>query len=188
VAIAYGVNMPVSGRRRRKPKRRGYVRRSRAQPKTGWTLRELGQLTGVTPRALRLYLQRRVLPAPPFKGSATRYQRKHALCVLAIQRWLTESQTLAQIRPRLHALDPQELECFATERLTPGALATALGVAVGAPPPAPAARAASSTGTVLPRWTRAELMLGLELHLREDAAPAARDLANRIWQLSRTPA
>lgn len=181
--------MPLPGRRRRKPRRRGYVRPSRAKPKTGWTLRQLGQLTGVTPRALRLYLQRRVLPSAPFKGSATRYQRKHVLCVLAIQRWLAEGQTLAQIRPRLHALDAQELERSATERLAPGALASALGLpavppstalpSTAAPPPA------SATGSALPRWTRAELTLGLELHLREDAAPAARELANRIWQLAR---
>jgi hypothetical protein len=34
--------MPLHGRRRRKPKRLGYVRRSRAKPKTGWTLRQRG--------------------------------------------------------------------------------------------------------------------------------------------------
>jgi len=36
------------------------VRPSRAKPKTGWSLRELANLSGVAGRTIRLYLQRGV--------------------------------------------------------------------------------------------------------------------------------
>jgi DNA-binding transcriptional MerR regulator len=164
----------------KKPKRRGYVRRSRARPKVGWSLRELARLTGISPRTLRLYLQKQVLPRAPFSGSATRYQRRHLLSLLAIRRLRTrEGLDLAAIRTRLAALPAPELETFATEDIPQGPLAEALGLRPAPPPrnePAPVMPR-------VPRWARLELALGLELHVRDDASGQVLELVRRVREL-----
>lgn len=170
----------VWGRRKKRPKRRGYVRPSRAAKKTGWSLRELALLTGVSARAIRSYLQRGVLPRPAFAASATRYQRRQLLWLCAIRR-LRESEQLGldAIRARLNALPAPELEALALRELQPGKLADALGVHVAAPAPA------ASATPPLPdaaRWRRIELALGLELHVREDASAQVLDLARGVRQ------
>ena len=173
-------------RRKKKPKRRGYVRPSRAKPKAGWSLRELSALTGVAARSIRLYLQRELLPRPPFMASATRYHRSQLVWLLAIRRLrAAEKLTLAAIRTRLLALSAPELEAFATASLPPGALADALGVrpTTAAPSTTPSGASGLRLSPHLPRWARIELALGLELHVREDASERVLDLARRLREL-----
>jgi DNA-binding transcriptional MerR regulator len=123
-------------------------------------------------------------------GSATRYQPRHLVWLLAIRRLrTTERLTIATIRTRLQALSAPELEAFATENLPAGQIAAALGVRSATPPAAPmplvttAASGALSSPHV-PRWSRLELALGLELHVRDDASPRVLDLARRLRELS----
>jgi len=169
--------------RMKKPKRRGYVRPSRAKPKPGWSLRELATLVGLAPRSLKRYLESGVLSKPAFKGPATRYQRLHLVrLVVARALMTTERLSLTAVRSRLQSLSSAELDVLAANAVPPGPLATALGL----PPPAPSLPDASAAGSavtgfvVAPRWTRLELALGLELHLREDASPQVTDMARRI--------
>jgi DNA-binding transcriptional MerR regulator len=171
--------------RKKKPKRPGYVRPSRAKPKTGWSLRELASLSGTSARSLRLYLQRGLVRRPPFKGSATRYQRDELLQVLAIRR-LRESERLElqKIGARLRSLSAAELETFATENIRPGALAAALGIQTREVPSATAAGSKASLSPHVPRWARIELALGLELHVREDASARVLELARRLHDLA----
>jgi hypothetical protein len=132
-------------------------------------------------------LQQGVLPRPPFRGSATRYERLHLVWLLAIWRLrATERLSIAAIRKRLEALSPPELEAYAVQGLPAGPLADALGIV---PPPPPAAPRPSGLGVTLgasgslpqiPRWARIELALGLELHVRDDASSSVLDLANRL--------
>jgi DNA-binding transcriptional MerR regulator len=173
--------------RRRKPKRRGYIRPSRAKPKVGWTARQLADLSGTALRTIRSYLQRGVLPRSPFRGPATRYDRRQLLWLLGIRRLRArERLELAEVRARLAALSPAELEAFATAQLAPGKLAEALGVR---PATASAARAPlalgapSSAHAAVPRWARVELALGLELHVRDDASPRVLALAQRLREV-----
>jgi DNA-binding transcriptional MerR regulator len=171
-------------KRKKRRKRRGYVRRSRAAPKTGWSLRELAALAGVSPRTVRLYLHHQLLPRPAFKGSATRYQRRQLLWLCAIRQLRqTEKLELKAIRTRLNALSAPELEAFVAKQRTGGELAAALGV--HPPAPAIAAISAPSSGARTPRWSRIELALGLELHLREDASASVLELAERLAGLAR---
>jgi DNA-binding transcriptional MerR regulator len=172
---------------RKKRRRRGYVRKSRATPQTGWTARELAQLSGISLRTLRMYLQRGVLPRSPFKGAATRYQRSQLLWLLAIRR-LREQEHLEldAIRARLTALAPEELEAFATAGLSTGKLAEALGLRpVSVSSAVPPSLSMSSAG---PRWARIELALGLELHVRDDSSPRVLALARQLreWCVSAT--
>ncbi len=175
--------------RRHKRKRRGYVRPSRAKQKHGWSLRELSALSGISPRNVRAYLQRKLLPRAAFQASATRYDRRQLLWLLALRR-LRESERLplTRIRSRLEAMSPAELEALATEGIGAGPLAAALGLSAPMPVPAlsNAAELPSPAGegrTSLPRWTRLELALGLELHVRDDASSATLELAQRIQSL-----
>ena len=150
-------------------------------------------MSGVAARTIQFYLQRGVLPRPPFKGSATRYERHHLIWLLAIRRLRTSQRlALATIRTRLEALSSPELEAFATEHLPPGPMAEVLGVR-SALPTARAAVPALSLGTNvvdgvsfaphLPRWSRVELALGLELHFRDDASPHVAELAKRVCEM-----
>src|SRR5262245_26941699 len=115
--------MRRSTRRRRRP------RKSRAKPKSGWTLPELARLAGVTLRTARHYFEQQIVPRPTFLGSATRYERRHLLWIVAVQILrANERLRLTKIKARLTALTPQALEAFVTADLPPGDLATALGV------------------------------------------------------------
>ena len=174
----------MAGYRRRKYKRKrpGYVRPSRAIAKQGWSLRELARLSGTTPRSIRSYLAKGVLPRSPFLGTATRYDRRQLLWLLALRRLrVAEQLSLAASASRLQALSPAELETFATQGLAAGPLAEALGLRVASSPAPPSP--AGSSATQLPRWARVELALGLELHVRDDASPRTLELARRVHAL-----
>jgi DNA-binding transcriptional MerR regulator len=166
-------------------------------------LRQLAQLAGIAPRTLRVYLQRGVLPRPPFRGSATRYERRQVLWLCAIRHLLaTERLTLAAIRTRLNALSAPELEAFAVRHAPAGKLADALGIRsaaprVGPPPLAlvenrgaagPHVGVASSSSTQVAGWRRVELALGVELHVRDDAGVDVQELARRVREMYAMPA
>ncbi|HEX4335819.1 MAG TPA: hypothetical protein VH062_07885 [Polyangiaceae bacterium] len=117
-------------------------------------------------------------------------QKQHALILLAIRRLrTTERLTLAAIRARLGQLREDELTAFATAGLAPGALADALGVKVVTALPGPFVGSpfieGSDPGVMrLPRWTRTELALGLELHVRDDASATVMGLVARIREMA----
>jgi DNA-binding transcriptional MerR regulator len=184
---------PRPRRRRKRRKKPGYIRPSRAKPKTGWSLRELARCSGVAARTIHFYLQSGVLRRPPYKGKATRYERHHLLSLLAIRRLRTsERLALVKVKTRIDAMSPPELEAFATEYLPPGPAADALGIRPAMPTAVASVPATSLGSTVvngvsfappIPRWSRLELALGLELHLREDAGAQAAELAKRVCEL-----
>jgi DNA-binding transcriptional MerR regulator len=171
--------------RRHRAKRSG-IPRSRAKPQ-GWSLAECARLAGVQPRTLRHYLEIGVLPRPPFRGTATRYGREHLFVVLAVRRLQsTENLALDVIRRRLDALGPAGLEAFATEHLTPGPAATALGIQF-AQSPAPFEPKSSVDATGAAGWLHIELAVGLELHVRHDASPTVTALAERVREMCTRP-
>lgn len=126
------------------------------------------------------------MPRSAFRAAATRYDRSQLLWLLALRRLReTERLPLADVRSRLSALSPGELEALATQGLAPGPLADALGLRAGTPPDAapPLLASGEALGAPLPRWSRIELALGLELHVRDDASPTTLELARRIHAL-----
>jgi DNA-binding transcriptional MerR regulator len=145
---------------------------------------ELARLAGTTARTVRLYLEREIVPRPPFRASATRYERRQLVWLVAALRLRKERASLATIKTRLRQLTAAELEAFAIAELAPGPLAQALGVAPPLPRDAHAADAPRPV-RVGPerRWSRLDLALGLELHVRDDVSPAVRALAKRVWRL-----
>jgi DNA-binding transcriptional MerR regulator len=152
------------------------------RPKPGLSLQDLAALTGTTTRTVRFYMERGVIPPPKVRGPGTRYERAHLLRLVAARTLRAfESLGLDAIKKRLADATPEALEALVKRNLTPGRLATALGIAVGAPaalaPTTPVAVGAEK------RWSRLELAVGLELHLRDDASPVVRALAAKLWKL-----
>ncbi len=175
-------------------------RRSKAK-REGWLIGELAALVGATPRALRHYVECGVLPAPVFRGKATRYQRVHLLRLVALLHWrATEELPLSQARERLDAVASNQLEGYVwslplrDELLTllhqrdpwgrsapPADLANRKPLpAPHVPPPTPRVET-SPAGSSL--WRRLPLLPGLELHLDTNASPVARDLAREVQEL-----
>lgn len=172
--------MLVMLHRRRRVRRA--PRKSRAKPKSGWSLAQLAQLTGVSARTIKLYVERDLVPRPKFEASATRYQRRQLLWLLAVRRLRkTEDLELAAIKTRLHAMDAAALEAFAIADVEPGPIADALGLP--AKPAEPADKPPQLRHLPHRTWTRLDLAIGLELHVREDATVPVLELAQRVWNL-----
>lgn len=176
--------------RKEQQRRTGYVRPSRAKPKTGWTLVELAQITATRERMLKRWLEVELVPRPPFRGVATRYGRQQLVWVLAVRRMqATDPAPLRTIKERLMAMPGERVEAMAREACPPGAAAEALGLGRRANPAVGATNASEpvaelpASGPGIGRWTRFELRLGLELGIRDDASPEVRALAARICSL-----
>lgn len=97
-----------------------------------------------------------------------------------------ERLQLPKIKARLSALTPQELEAYATADLPAGDLASALGVQ-----PKQVVHDIGPKAYVPPlnvnpdrRWTRLDLAVGLELHIRDDVTLPVIELAKKIWSLA----
>jgi DNA-binding transcriptional MerR regulator len=145
-----------------------------------WKLSELAEAVGVTPRTVRYYVQRGLLPAPPFKGPDTVYGEEHLLRLKAIR----------VLQARFLPLDAIQVELA---RLTPEALQSLAGSEPSAPPPPPPSPLSVFPSEPVPRapsstsWHRWELAPGLELHLAETADAKTRALAEHLRALLQKP-
>jgi DNA-binding transcriptional MerR regulator len=156
-------------------------RRRGKPPKDGWLLPELARLGGVTPRTVRYYLEKDLLPSPPFYGTATRHQRPALVRLLAIQRMkLEEHLPLDAIKKRLAHMEPAAIEAYAVEKLPAGPAATALGVARAQPMPSLGEPDSPPTYRS-ERWDLVQLLPGLALMVYADASPLVKKLAQQIY-------
>jgi DNA-binding transcriptional MerR regulator len=137
-----------------------------------WKLAELAAEAGVSPRTVRYYVQRGLLPAPPFRGPDTVYGEEHLLRLKAIRALQARFLPLDAIQAELAGLEPEALR----------ALASAPPAEPPAPSPAASARRAAPPLPVT-RWQRWELAPGLELHLADSADTKTRALAERVRAL-----
>ncbi len=154
---------------------------------SAYKIDELAQKASVSPRTIRYYVQRGLLPAPEFRGKDTAYGREHLLRLQAIKRLQEAHLPLDEIQSRLMAASDREIERMAASGV-PGPddrepIATPQGGRGGpyrapsdqdpAPPPSPITSSPE-------RWDRIRLAPGLELHVRSDAGPEARRVAREI--------
>ncbi|QDE66215.1 MerR family transcriptional regulator [Myxococcus xanthus] len=152
-------------------------------PKTQseWKLTELAEAVGVSPRTVRYYVQRGLLPAPPFRGPDTVYGEEHLVRLKAIRVLQARFLPLDAIQAELQRLSLDELRQLADSDATPTPpvyAQPAPGPAVVAPQQAP-----PSPATGLKRYERWELLPGLELHVSEAADTKTRALAERVRAL-----
>lgn len=155
---------------------------------TDYKLDELAEKANVSPRTIRYYVQRGLLPAPEFRGKDTAYSQAHLLRLRAIKRLQQSHLPLDEIQARVASASERDLERIASvdaedARRSPAPPAPSKAPAGGSPYrspgyqdplPAPAIPLASET------WERVRIAPGLELHLRGDAGPEARRVAREI--------
>lgn len=80
-----------------------------------YTLTELADLAGVTPRTVRYYLAQGLLPAVGVAGPGAKYDDTHLARLRLIRRLQREHQPLAEIRRRLDSLDDADVLAIAGE-------------------------------------------------------------------------
>jgi DNA-binding transcriptional MerR regulator len=79
-------------------------------PDDPYTLTDLARLADVTPRTVRYYVHRGLLPSPEAAGPATRYGDGHLLRLRLIRLLQREHLPLAEIRTRLERMNDGEVE------------------------------------------------------------------------------
>jgi DNA-binding transcriptional MerR regulator len=136
-----------------------------ADTDASYTIAEVAAAAGVAPRTIRHWVRERLLPAPPFRGAATTYDRERFVRARAIARWRAQGLRLRAIRQRLAATPLAELERLVAPTPSPDAPRV--------PPPPPTYPAEA--------WERVVLLPGLELHVRPDASLALRRIAQDIY-------
>jgi DNA-binding transcriptional MerR regulator len=78
-----------------------------------YSLTELADLAGVTPRTVRYYLSQGLLPAVGQSGPGSKYGAPHLARLRVIRRLQAEHLPLAEIRRRLDGLDDDEIRDLA---------------------------------------------------------------------------
>jgi DNA-binding transcriptional MerR regulator len=159
---------------------------SPTKTQTEWKLAELAAEAGVSPRTVRYYVQRGLLPAPPFKGPDTVYGEEHLRRLKAIRVLQARFLPLDAIQVELARLSPDELRALADAELPTDILPPP---PAAAPEPLKASEVSTagpvSTGRQVPvaGYRRWELAPGLELHLADTADEKTRALAERVRAL-----
>lgn len=135
---------------------------------------ELAAKVGVTARTVRYWTAERVLPAPEFRGAATRYTRQHLVCVAAI-RWLQERprMSLPTIRQHLKGMAAEEVERLAVAFLPE--LARQVTATTEASKPAGGAVSGGDDA-----WHRLPVLPGLEVHVHGTASSEVKVLARQM--------
>jgi DNA-binding transcriptional MerR regulator len=175
-----------------------------------YTLTELADLAGVTPRTVRYYLAQGLLPGVGVAGPGVKYDDTHLARLRLIKRLQAEHLPLADIRKQLEALGDPVIEALAAEQAPAPPADSALDyirritgtdvprpVMASMPPPmasspppamharlmsAPSPLAEPPTNTPMERsqWERVSLAPDIELHIRR---PLARQTAKRVDRL-----
>jgi Ca-activated chloride channel family protein len=145
----------------------------------GWKLEELARQAGVSPRTVRYYVQRGLLPAPVFRGRDTVYTSEHLLRLQVIRRLQERFLPLDEIQREIERCSPDELRKLAAGHDGVGSLPRLLtgerpvsqrGLRQKSAPPL-------DEGECWQRWV---LAAGLELHLSEAADTETRNLAEAL--------
>jgi DNA-binding transcriptional MerR regulator len=145
---------------------------------TSYKLDELAAAAGVSPRTVRYYVQRGLLPAPAFRGRDTAYSGEHLLRLRAIKRLQERFLPLDAIQAELEKSSREELEGLAAGGDKPRPPGPVPG-ADDSPAPHPY-RAPSRPAATGERFVRYVLRPGLELHLSEGADVAAQALCEKL--------
>ena len=157
-----------------------------------YTLTELADVAGVTPRTIRYYLGQGLLPAVGQSGPGVRYGSGHLARLRVIRRLQVEHLPLAEIRRRLQALDEAAIFDLAGSEPTPPtdsaldylrSVLTGPGLQSSAAPSAPAAPA----GAPIERsqWERIVLAPDIELHLRRPLSRSHNKQVDRLVTIAR---
>jgi DNA-binding transcriptional MerR regulator len=135
-----------------------------------YKLEELATEAEVSPRTVRYYVQRGLLPGPTFRGKDSFYERGHLLRLRAIRRLQEQYLPLDAISEALANRSVDELERLADVR----------EVVTHRAPPTVEPRAPPAVGMSATHWERYLLAPGVELHVQEPASQEARRLVDQL--------
>ncbi len=160
---------------------------TRRRPKTpapqgGWVIRELSQISGVSVRTLRSYVNQKILRPLERRGTQTRYPRSEVIRLLGALRLKAQTRAnWAETKQRLDTVRAADLERWVEQGLAP-AVAVELGFAQlsGANASDPDATSERAAESALTTWQRTELLPGLELCLSPHASAAVQRAAQQI--------
>ena len=134
-----------------------------------YTLRELCDSAGVTPRTVYYYVQQGLMPHPGARGRGTRYERRHLHRLKLIRLLQADGKPLAEIRRRQAALSDAQVE----------------REVAGASRAAAAAARAQPSGPDRSQWERVVLARDVEVHVRRPLAPGRGRRVERLLQAAR---
>ena len=143
-----------------------------------YKLDELAKAAGTSPRTVRYYVQRGLLPPPVFKGKDSAYGRDHLVRLTAIKKLQGDYLPLDAIAAELEGKSIDEIASIAKSKPRP------------VPSPDVGAQQIVVT-TPLVRadsWRRHEIARGLEIHLADDAPADTKALAEKILKVISTSA
>ena len=140
-----------------------------------YKLEELAEAAKVSPRTVRYYVQRGLLPAPTFRGRDTAYDAEHLVRLRAIKQLQERFLPLDAIESAIARASREELEKLAAGESHQGPIHLARQ---RVPPAHPVQH--EPTAETLTRWVLAP---GLELTLSAHAGADTRSLAEalRTW-------
>jgi DNA-binding transcriptional MerR regulator len=167
-----------------------------------YSLTELADLGGVTPRTVRYYLGQGLLPPVGPSGPGSKYDDGHLARLRLIRRLQAEHLPLAEIRRRLETLDDEAIRALAGEADPSPPAETALdylrSVLGDASPSRSIARAVAESGgppyatapapTPAPehsQWERILLAPGIELHIRRPLTRGQNKRVDRLVTIAR---
>ena len=177
-----------------------------------YTITELADLAGVTPRTIRYYLSQGLLPSAGQSGPGTRYSESHLARLRVIRGLQAEHLPLAEIRRRLADVDDDEVVVLAEQdapapppdsaldyvrsvlRETPASYGQPLLRALIPAPSTPAPTSAERLGESLhsapkpgerSQWERIVLATDVELHIRRPLGRTQNKRVDRLVTIAR---
>jgi len=152
----------------------------------GYTLQDLVDVSGVTPRTVRYYIAQGLLPSPEGAGLAARYTEGHLARLRLIRQLQREHLPLAEIRTRLAGIDDEAIAALAAAEPAPPSgsaidyirsVLAGQGSTVRARPTAPAAPSAPRAHGSLLKRIAAPLEPSAQLSLTPRARPLMASMA-----------
>ena len=166
-----------------------------------YSLRDLADVAGVTPRTVRYYIGQGLLPAPGGAGPAARYGEGHLVRLRLVRQLQRQHLPLAEIRARLSGLDDESIlelqEVPETPRMAESAIDYIRTLMAGTrqaspiPTPAPAPREAPAPTPALTaepdrsQWERISLTPDIELHIRRPLGRLQNKRVDRLIVIAR---
>ncbi len=149
-----------------------------------YKLDELARAAGISPRTVRYYVQRGLLPAPAFKGKDTSYGREHLVRLRAIRKLQDAFFPLDAIAAELERRSLPEIEHIADGAELPShALQVHEAPPIPPPMPRPTPRLKPPSTSLPPRvFHRFEIAPGVELSIADDAPAESRKTAEKILE------
>lgn len=155
-----------------------YETRVEARRPSRWKLDELAQRAGVSPRTVRYYVQRGLIPAPEFRGPDTAYTDDHLTRLRAIRALQERHLPLDAIEAALAGRTTADIARIASGEALPEGVGAAVTGATSAAAREP--ERATTADDEPARWLRYALAPGVELHVDESAGDEARALADAL--------